>query len=287
MNDQAKSLRQLVDNMKKVDNTQVVSVISGKGGVGKSNFSLNFAIGLAQLGKKVVLFDLDIGMANIDILMGLTPSYHIVDMIERELSIWDIIEKGPENISYIAGGSGFSTIFSMSEQKQTRFMTQLEALNQAFDYIIFDMGAGVSEDSLQFILASNEAILVTTPEPTSITDAYAMIKYIHMRNQELTCSLLVNRSESDKEGKATADNLRRVARQFLQKDLHTVGVIPNDKAVLKAVKSQTPFLLQDPGSKPSRAIKEITKAYIGQVTDEKKLPFSSFVTKFRRYFTER
>ncbi|WP_096199379.1 MinD/ParA family protein [Bacillus sp. FJAT-45350] len=287
MNDQAESLRRIVDDSSDVPECKVISVVSGKGGVGKSNFSLNFSIGLAQEGKKVILFDLDIGMANVDILMGVSAKYNIVDMIEHEMTIWDIIEEGPENISYISGGSGFTSIFKLSITKFERFIQQIEALQKKYDYIILDMGAGASEDSMQFILSAHETFIVTTPEPTSITDAYAMIKYIHLKDKELPCSLLINRIESAKEGRATAENLQRVAKQFLDKDLNLLGSLPNDKTVVKAVKSQKPFLLLDPKSKSSRSLKEIVKSYLGESQDKANPPNSSFISKFTRFFKER
>ncbi|WP_026674265.1 MinD/ParA family protein [Alkalihalobacterium bogoriense] len=285
MTDQAQSLRKLMDSTD-IEDTKVISIVSGKGGVGKSNFSLNFAIGLAKAGKKVVLFDLDIGMANVDILMGVSSRYNIVDMIENELTIWDIIETGPEGISFVSGGSGFTKLFKLTSEKYDRFISQLEGLYKKYDYILFDMGAGVSEDSIQYILAANEAIVVTTPEPTSITDAYAMLKFMHLQDQSMPCSLLVNRSESVSEGESTAENLKRVAKQFLQKEISVLGTIPNDKVVVKAVKHQQPFLLFDPRSKPSQAITNIVASYIGTQTTKEAVLFPSFISKLKGFLTK-
>src|SRR5690625_5040272 len=149
MNDQAHNLRKMVEARKHTSlDTKVIAVISGKGGVGKSNVSLNFALSLQEEGKKVLLFDLDIGMANLDILIGVSPRYHVVDLLEHDYTIWDIIEKGPLGIPIVAGGSGLLNVFRLDEEKQVRFMKQLQILQGAFDYIIFDMGAGASEDSL-------------------------------------------------------------------------------------------------------------------------------------------
>ena len=287
MNDQANSLRKLVENSTtEKKETKVISVVSGKGGVGKSNFSLNFAIGLSQAGYRVALFDLDIGMANVDILMGLSTPYNIVDMIENELSIWDIIQTGPEDIHFISGGSGFTNIFKLNEVKFNRFIQQMEHLQNKFDYIILDMGAGVTETSLKFILSSHESILVTTPEPTSITDAYAMLKYLHKQNSELPCKVLINRIESDKEGISTGDNLKRGVRQFLNKEITIQGYLPNDKIVLKAVKTQKPFLLLDPNGKMSKAFNKIVSNYTGESKIVDKPMFNTFISKFKRFFKE-
>ncbi len=288
MNDQANNLRKLVEKSnKQLSDTKVISIVSGKGGVGKSNFSINFVIGLRQAGKKVILIDLDIGMANVDILMGLSTKYNIVDMIENELSIWDIIETGPGDVSFISGGSGFSKLFKLNERKFNRFVEQLENLHGEYDYIVFDMGAGVSESSLQFILSSNESIVVTTPEPTSITDAYAMVKYLHNLNSELDCMVLVNRTESRKEGISTGENFQRVAKQFLKKDVSFLGYLPNDKAVLKAVKRQTPFLLLEPNGQISRSMQEVVNRYLGENNKVDKPLFQSFINQFKSFFKER
>lgn len=289
MNDQANNLRQMLHMASDTKrDTKVIAVVSGKGGVGKSNFSLNFAIELTKTGKKVILFDLDIGMANVDILMGVSSKFTILDMIEKDLSIWEIIEEGPEQLSFIAGGTGFSSMFQLNPRKLSRFLQQLELINGNYDYIIFDMGAGVSKDSLHFILSANEIIVVSTPEPTSVTDAYAMVKYIQLKDQEIPIKILVNRAESEAEGKKTFENLKLVTSQFLQKEISLLGIIPNDHVVLKAVKAQKPFVLYSPTSKPSLAIREIVAKFTGvKQKDAINPPFSMFLSKIKGYFSEK
>lgn len=285
MNDQAENLRKLLHmSHSEKKETKVIAVVSGKGGVGKSNFSLNFALQLSKKGKKVLLFDLDIGMANVDILMGVSSKFSIVDMIDRDLSILDIIEDGPEGLSFIAGGSGLTTSFQLNPRKLSRFLQQLEQINGSYDYFIFDMGAGATKDSLQFILASHQIFVVTTPEPTSVTDAYAMIKYIQMKDRVIPISLVVNRAETAIEGKKTFDNLKLVTEQFLKKQIDLIGVIPNDPLVLKAVKVQKPFLLMGPDSKPSKALKEIVDEFLGEKKINEQAILGSFVTKFKSFF---
>lgn len=288
MNDQAKNLRKMLSMASDSErNTHVLAVVSGKGGVGKSNFCLNFGIELTRIGKKVILFDLDIGMANVDILMGVSSKHTIVDMIDRDLTILDIIENGPENLSFIAGGTGLSSMFQLNPRKLSKFLQQLELINGKYDYVIFDMGAGISKDSLHFILSANEIIVVTTPEPTSVTDAYAMIKYIQLKDQEIPVSLLVNRVETSSEGTKTFENLKLVTSQFLQKEIQLLGVIPNDPSVLKAVKAQIPFIIHSSNSKPSKAIQQLVMTYTGQKQDSETPPFTIFINKFKNYFTDK
>ncbi|RSL32838.1 MinD/ParA family protein [Salibacterium salarium] len=281
MSDQANNLRRALDQKTQDEpkKTRVLSVVSGKGGVGKSNFSLNFSLGLAKEGKKVVLFDLDIGMANLDILLGLNTSYDVVDMVENEYSIWDIMEEGPLGLQIVAGGSGLSDIFEMTDSKKERFSRQMALLDGAFDYIIFDMGAGATADSLNFILSSNETIVITTPEPTSITDAYAMLKHLHIQDSSLPSSILVNRAETKKEGDHTAKNLQRVVLQFLKKEVSILGSIPQDKHVLQAVKRQEPFCLAYPSSKASKALQACLDTFI----DDRKEKSSKESSEYQRF----
>lgn len=285
MNDQAENLRRLVEPTETRE-AKVIAVVSGKGGVGKSNVSLNFAISLAQRGKKVAVLDLDIGMANLDILMGLTPDHHIMDLLDSQMSIWDIIEVGPYGIAYIAGGSGFSKFVELDEERMQRFFSQLEMIGSHYDYIILDMGAGASKGSIQFVLAADDVFVVTTPEPPAMTDAYAMVKYIFLHEEEKPLYLIVNRAESEKEGNRTLESFKRVAQQFLQKDLSLLGFIPSDKIVQKAVKAQTPFVVMDKEAKASKAMFQLTSSYIG---DDQTSPtkFKNFISKVRLLFKEK
>lgn len=246
-----------------MNQTRVVSVISGKGGVGKSNISLNFALALRKLGKKVILFDLDIGMANLDILMGMMPTYTIVDMVEKNLSVWDIIEHGTGGLPFIAGGSGLKEFFRLNDHQSEHFLNELEKLSNEFDTIIFDIGAGMTEEALKFVLASNEAIIVTTPEPTSMTDAYAALKVVFQNEAEIPVRILVNRAKSDREGHETASRLKHVTDKFLHQKIRTFSVLPDDRVVSDAVKAGVPFLFYSPRSPVTRAVMEAAHIWSG------------------------
>lgn len=273
MLDQAEKLR------KRVKNTRVISVVSGKGGVGKSNVSLNFALALQKLGKKVILFDLDIGMANLDILMGLLPTRTIVDMVEQNLSVWDIVEYGTGGLPFIAGGSGLTDFFRMDDRKTAHFLQELEKLEKEFDTIIFDMGAGMSEDALKFVLASDEAIIVTTPEPTALTDAYAALKFIYRTGGKLPVRILVNRSRTEREGRETALRLQQVTDKFLHRKIRMFSVLPDDQTVPEAVKAGVPFLFFAPRAPAARAIMEAAQLWSGLPTVG-----GGFFGKLRNYF---
>ncbi|RAK23388.1 flagellar biosynthesis protein FlhG [Anoxybacillus vitaminiphilus] len=288
MRDQAESLRMLLNRVDKETETKVIAVISGKGGVGKSNFSLNFSLMLLRRGFNVLLFDMDIGMGNIDILLGQSSHVTIIDMFNKGLSIRELIKKGPENLSFIAGGTGLTKIFTMSQERVSYFIDQLQSVSREYDYMIFDMGAGVSEDHLHLLMAVHEVIVITTPEPTAITDAYATMKYIHMLEKNMPFYLIVNRAQTDKEGRETLIRLTKAMKQFLGKEITKLGMLPEDRAVSKAVARQTPFLLLDPATKVSRAMVEITDRYLSKNTDAETPTHSfSFFTKLRRFFLER
>ncbi|MFQ3543313.1 MinD/ParA family protein [Halobacillus rhizosphaerae] len=287
MKDQAEQLR----NRLKIRDTpaagKTIAIASGKGGVGKSNFTINFALQLVQLNKKVLIFDLDIGMGNIDILLGVSPRYSIVDLFTKDLTIHDIIELGPNNLSYIAGGAGLANLFQLDESKFEYFQSQFSQLAIAYDYILFDMGAGVSADGLSFISAADEAVVVTTPEPTSITDGYSMIKHLVTKDKNLPIYLLLNRALNVHSGQKAFQRLEKVAEHFLTKTIHSLGVIPEDRSVMQAVAKQIPFCINSPKSKASAAVAGIAKRYVADRIEEKERKESSFLTKLKRFVLER
>lgn len=281
MMDQAKSLREKMQQ--KVEKTtkrptRVIAVTSGKGGVGKSNFSLNFALSLLQQGKKVLIFDCDLGFANVDVLLGQSPKESIATMLEKDLSVWDIIERGPNGLLFISGGSGFNEILHLSEGHFNKFFQELSSLQGHVDFIILDTGAGLSDENLRFILAADDVILVTTPEPTSITDAYALVKMVHSKNPNVQFKLMINQTSNDKEGQLTAANFQQVAQQFLRKQIDVVGFIPSDENVKSAVKKQTPFILAFPSSHASLALTKLTQEYL-QLPVSYKLGIKGFLLK--------
>lgn len=265
MNDQAEALRHLVKQQElwgEGRTTRVVTVTSGKGGVGKSNFSLNFALSLQRLGKKVLVFDADIGMANIDVLMGVSSSYNLYHLLKQEKTIWDIVQEGPEGLNFIAGGSGFKDLLDLSAEQLDGFAGEINKLHGKYDVILFDTGAGLSKETVKFITAAQETIVVTTPEPTSITDAYALIKMVKAMDVDVHFKLIVNRASDFREGKQTADKINLVAQRFLQSELPSLGIVPDDPNVSKAVKRQVPFTVAYPGSEASVAVARIARHFL-------------------------
>lgn len=259
MHDQAAKLRNRLSGNRSLAKT--IAIVSGKGGVGKSNTVLNFSLALQEQGRKVLIFDLDIGMGNIHILLGRSTDHTIVDLFNKYVPINDMIERGPKDLSFIAGGSSLNDLVHVGQAQLNYFFEQYERLQDDYDYIFFDMGAGVSETSLPFILAADECIVVTTPEPTAITDAYSMVKHIFHRAPEMPVHVILNRSIHHKEGERTLSRFVFAVRQFLQQQVTPLGLLPNDPVVTEAVIRQTPYLLYRKHAPISKAIYQMASQF--------------------------
>ncbi|MFD0616732.1 MinD/ParA family protein [Paenibacillus sp. GCM10027629] len=284
MYDQAQALRNLVNRHNKMQDshhdTRIVTVTSGKGGVGKSNFTLNFALALQSLGQKVLVFDADLGMANIDVLMGVNSRVNLYHLLKREKTIWEVILKGPNDLHFIAGGSGFQELLTLPEEELLYFTEQVHSISGEYDIILFDTGAGLTKETLNFILSAEETIVVTTPEPTSITDAYALIKIVHRMNNKVAFRLVVNRVSDLQEGIQTSNKINLVSEQFLDLKIPTLGYVMDDPNVSNAVKKQVPFTIAFPQSTSSRSIEQLAQAYLNKSSQPQRMPSESGVKGF-------
>lgn len=265
MLDQAASLRRLINNKKESDlekktNAKIITVTSGKGGVGKSNFVVNLGISLQKKGKKVLIFDADIGMGNDDVLMGIYPRYSLFDVIKGE-EIEDIIEEGPCGIKLLAGGSGINQIEDLKQEERDIFLRKLESLD-GFDYILMDTGAGINRSVLAFIACCEEVIIITTPEPTSLTDAYSLVKATDHFNIKGNANIIVNRAYTKEEGQQTFNNFKSAVDKFLKVEISYLGCILDDKKLVQGVREQIPFIISYPNSDAGKCIEEISKRYI-------------------------
>lgn len=287
MTDQAAMLRKRFEQFHSDKKQKTLAVVSGKGGVGKSNFSLNFSLSLKRKGYSVLLIDMDIGMGNVDILMGSQPRYTIVDFFKNHASFSDIIHSGAGGIDFIAGGSGLTDFLDMEERQLERFFQEFESLMRQYDYILFDMGAGISTDSLKFILSVDDIIVITTPEPTSITDAYAAMKFIHLQKDDIPFYIVVNRTISTLDGKETYQKLKNVMGRFLDRDIINLGPIPDDQNVARAVRKQVPFIIFNENSQASKALSEIADRYCKQQFADPQDNKRPFMAKLKRLLFER
>ena len=228
---------------------RVITIASGKGGVGKSNFALNIAISMVTKGKKVCIIDADFGMANISVLIGKVSEKSLAKVLDSSMKIDDIIEEGPGGVHIISGGSGLSELSSISEDNLASLIDDFKRLDTLYDVILIDTGAGAGPHVTSLIKASTESIIVTTPEPTSLIDAYSLIKII----QKLDCAptklyIAINRVESFDEGVSVYKKIETISKKYIGLDLSLIGLIPEDEKLKKAVKSQTPLVTLYPNT---------------------------------------
>jgi len=238
---------------------RVIAVSSGKGGVGKTSLVVNLAITLAAMKQRVVVFDADLGMANAEVLMGVSPTSTLFDCLYGEKDIEDIIMPGPCGIKLISGGSGFIELANLDSIKRQQLIDSLSYFDSETDYLFIDTGAGISKNVLGFVAAASEVIIVVTPEPTSLTDAYSLIKVLSMFKVHSEVMVVVNRASDEVEARRTAYRIEKVVNQFLQIKINCIGWIMEDKLVGKAVKNQEPFSMFRPYSNPARNITNIAR----------------------------
>lgn len=267
MADQAEKLRELVKNRSQADlppltetpssgkKTKIITITSGKGGVGKTNMAINLALGYARLGKKVVVMDADLGLANVNVILGVVPKFNLYHMIRQKKTMKEILADTGYGIQIVAGASGFSQIANLSEKERHMFINELSSLSFA-DVIIIDTSAGVSSNVLDFVAAADEALIVTTPEPTAITDAYGLIKIIttEINSASMGLKLIVNRVKSVTEGKKVADRVINISSQFLNIKVDYLGYVYEDPTVQESVLQQKPFMIVDPKSRSSHCV---------------------------------
>ncbi|PKM68198.1 MAG: MinD/ParA family protein [Firmicutes bacterium HGW-Firmicutes-2] len=287
--DQAANLRNIVkraDASIKPIGARVITVTSGKGGVGKSNVSVNLAIQFKKLGKRVIIFDADFGLANVEVIFGIVPKYNMFDMIYNNKEITEVLTSGPLGIEFISGGSGVQELLRLDKNQLAFMIEKLYELDRLADIIIIDTGAGISDTVLDFVAASSEVLLVTTPEPTSITDAYAVLKAIKRRHDNVDqkiINLLVNRTDSTAEGKEIFNKLNKVTNKYLDLELTNIGYLPNDKHLVKAVVEQKPVSILFPKSIITRGFEELADRMInGTVQSEQERGLGNLFTNILR-----
>ncbi|HZD59698.1 MAG TPA: MinD/ParA family protein [Anaerolineae bacterium] len=241
----------------RTNNTRIIAISSGKGGVGKSNLVVNLGIALAMRSKKVAILDADLGLANIDVLLGINPKYNLQHLVDGKKTVHEILLDGPHAIKVVPGGSGIPELANLSDDKQQKIIEDFVELDSEADIALIDTGAGISKNVIAFILAAREAIIITTPEPTAITDAYGLIKVITQRDIDVDMKIVVNMVSSEKEGQEIAGRIVIATRQFLNKRIEVLGYITSDGSVNASVRRQKPFILEYPGARASRCIKQI------------------------------
>lgn len=252
---------------------RVITVTSGKGGVGKSNTAINLAIQFRKMGKRVIILDADFGLANIEIMFGAVPKHNLCDLIYQGKNIRDIITWGPGEVGFISGGSGIAGMSNLSVDYLNYIIRNLSELDTIADIIIVDTGAGISDAVLEFLVASGEIIVMTTPEPTSITDSYSLLKALsrHPRfNQANTqIKMIANRVEKESDGELLFRKLYAVVQRFLRLSMSYLGSVPQDMQLSRAVMQQVPVSIASPGAKSSQAYERIAARLLDKESELK------------------
>ena len=277
MSDQASRLRNLVEeraaeeaNAKEIgelyfdvaENTRVIAITSGKGGVGKTNLAVNLAIGLQLAGQKVMLIDADIGMANVNLLMGSVTNRSLIELLSDDVELEDVVENGVAGVKYISGVAAIEATLSLNRNEQRKLHKKLGRCSDLANIIIIDTGAGLNRNVIEFILASEEVLLITTPEPTALADAYAVIKAYTTYTEKRNIKLVVNRIREEEECDDVAEKINQTTKKFLGLSIECIGYIYEDKAVLEAVHKQEPFIIANPKSSASKCVSELVKSLL-------------------------
>lgn len=271
--DQANQLRIIKASQQSRPVTRVITITSGKGGVGKSNTAINLAIQFRKMGQKVIILDADFGLANIEIMFGAVPKHNLCDLIYQGKNIKEIITWGPMDVGFISGGSGIAGMSNLNRDYLNYIVQNLAQLDTIADIVIVDTGAGISDAVMEFLVASGEILLVTTPEPTSITDSYSLLKalYRHPRfHEEVTkVKMVANRVDKETEGQILFSKLNAVVTRYLKIPMIYLGCIPEDVQLSRSVMQQMPVSIQNPGAKSTAAYEKMAKRLLGKEEEER------------------
>ncbi len=281
MSDQAQKLRELAAAFKA--QPRIITVTSGKGGVGKSNVVINLAIAISRMGKRVLVIDADLGLANVDILLGLKNRFNLQYVIEGKMKLKDIVVVGPAGIKVVPGSSGIPRIANMSSRKRQEFIASFKELEGEADMILIDTSAGMTKNVINFTLLADDIILVTTPEPSAVTDAYAMIKVIHAEKPEAKVGLVVNQARSEAQALDVATKIAQVARQFLNFHVYVLGTMPSDPYVPRAVMQRQPWTELYPRAAATKAVRQIAAKLLNG-EDRPATEKNGFIQRVSAYF---
>jgi flagellar biosynthesis protein FlhG len=260
--DQADKLRLQMEKLKEeAPSARVITVTSGKGGVGKTSISVNIALQFQAQGKRVVVLDADFGLANVEVMLGIRPRYDLADVVFNDKPIEDVITEGPTGIGFISGGSGVQDLVNLDKARLQKMIAQLVKLDRLYDIVIIDTGAGIADSVIEFVLSSPEVLLVITPEPTSITDAYSLLKAVNRKKEfnrdAKSIKVITNRVVDEEDGQEIYDKISIVVSKFLNIQLEYLGYIPYDRRLGSAVLEQKPVILGEPNSEPALRLKAI------------------------------
>ena len=274
MSDQASALRKLMEDKSEAQieeasivsqnnisnqakRSRVITITSGKGGVGKTNIAVSLAIVLQMIGKRVLLIDADIGMANVDVLLGSISKHNVLDLLEDGVELKDVLVEGPHGVNYISGSSGVEKALNFTYEERRMLHKKLANCDELADIILVDTGAGLGRHVVDFLIAADEVLLVTTPEPTSLSDAFAVIKTYSAHSEKKNIRLVVNRIFNEEERIEVTEKLNATANKILNVSITCAGYIFEDRNVIECVKKQVPFIVAKPDCLASKCISQL------------------------------
>jgi len=246
---------------------RVIAITSGKGGVGKTNIAANLGYVLATMKKNTMVLDADMGLANLDLILGLTPKYNLCHVLYGEKTLRETIVKGPGGMMILPASSGIQELADMSHAQKTRLLDELTTVEDLMDFVLIDTGAGIAGNVMYFNAAAREIIVVVTPEPTSMTDAYALMKILYQRHARKRFRLIVNMARNQAEAKAVYQRLSMAMEHFLNLGIEYLGFIPKDDQLAEAVRMQKPLAELWPSSPAARHIRDIAKSLCNEASD--------------------
>lgn len=270
MSDQAEKLRQLAENENKeraadagkaASHAVTIAIVSGKGGTGKSCFSVNFSISLALAGKRVLVLDADFGLSNLDVMYGTKPEFNLTHVLRGEKTLGEIVCRGYGGVYYIAGGAGAKELLSINKRQMRTILKQAIHMDEAYDYVIFDCGAGVNPQVLYITSFCDEALIVMTPEPTAVTDAFVLVKSIQGLKTPPPIRFVMNRVDSLIEAVTVAHTFKNVVSKYLACELGYLGYVSYDKNMVKSIKAQAPIAISNANSKATKDIRDLAMNY--------------------------
>jgi flagellar biosynthesis protein FlhG len=294
MRSQAAKLKEIMQEKKEkvevkefeTSSTRTIAIASGKGGVGKSTFTVNFAYNLSKLDKEVLIIDSDIGMANLDIMLGVQPNYDMGHLLRGECSLEDDVIEGPAGIKLLSGITGDDSFIDIQNDAMQKLVQLGDQIEKNYDYLLIDLGAGAAKSIVNTILAAEELILLLTTEPTSVMHSYSLIKILSNHKYDKLIKLVINQSEDEKDAKKTADRIIKTVKNYLGLNLTLVGSIAHDRKISAALRKQKPYSEIFPNRKAAKDFENIARKITGEEKEQKAKGVKSYFYKMVGFFNK-
>jgi flagellar biosynthesis protein FlhG len=290
---QAAKLKEIMKNKKKdeikefqTSSTRTIAIASGKGGVGKSTFTVNFAYNLRKLDKEVLIIDSDIGMANLDIMLGVQPNYDMGHLLRGDCKLEEAVIEGPNGINLLSGITGDDSFIDIQNDAMQKLVQLGDQIEKNYDYLLIDLGAGAAKSIVNTILAAEELILLLTTEPTSVMDSYSLIKILSNHKYDKLIKLVINQSEDEKDAKKTADRIIKTVKNYLGLNLTLVGSIAHDRKISAALRKQKPYSEIFPNRKAAKDFENIARKITGEEKEQKAKGVKSYFYKMVGFFNK-